>query len=87
MSETHFISINNNDNELVKDQFLKSTENNERTGAITPGGIKNVLNQVLRRRNWCELDSDSEDEDEVEDEDEDEQKSEETKQYSKKKNK
>jgi len=70
MSETYFKPIINDINELDKNPLLiKSTENDERSCAITPGGIKNITNTLSHgRMDWTEFcsDSDSDDEDESE---------------------
>ena len=79
MSETYFKPIINDINELDKNPLSKSTENDERTGAMTPGAITNIKDILSKkphgRMDWTDFcsDSDSDDEDESE---ETEQKSE-----------
>ena len=67
MIQTEFIPINDDINGIVKIPLSKSTENDERSGAITPGGInniKNILSKPHGRIDWADFCSDSEDESE-----------------------
>ena len=74
MSETDFIPINDGINGLDKNPLLIKSTENERTGAITPGGITNIksilskprdrntLSKPHGRIDWVDFCSDSEDE-------------------------
>jgi len=90
MIQPEFMPINDDINGIVKIPLSKSTENDERSGAITPGGINTIKNIFFdklhgRPESWAELcfDSDSEDESqETEQKSDFKDKSEETQQKS-----
>lgn len=75
MTQTEFMPINDDINGC-KNPLSKSTENDERTGAMTPGAITNIKDILSKkphgRIDWTEFCSDSEDESEQNSESKDE---------------